>query len=625
MKSVLLRIFLGLVLFQLWQPAPVQAQSAAYISPLPGSNYNPAGTTIAVRYGDPLDRQSVDARLFYVQGSLSGSHAGTALLALDNKTIIFKPYQPFMPSETVYVTLSPGITSNLGKIYSEVSFSFNISKKTDSAIATPLQIQNALGIPALKAPASTPKISSSSSLYLTTPYDFPVININVPANQTGDGDIFVTQFKLAGQNSGSYLLTLDNSGQPVYYQKLPGNSFALDFKELPNGNLAYWDTTTLSYTILNNHYAVVDMVSAQNGYSVVDLHELQLLPDGDYLFMIYDTQPVDMSQLVPGGNPNASVTGLVIQELDPQKNVVFQWKSWDHIPITDSNQDLTAAVIDYVHGNALELDTDGNILLSSRHLDEITKINHTTGAILWRMGGKSNQFSFSSIPAITDDPHFYFQHDIRRQSSGHITLFDNHNLQQPQASRALEFVLDEQAKTAQLVWEYRNTPDSFAPFMGNVQRLPNGNTVIGWGGNPGPNITEVKPDGSKAFELSFDGTYINYRAFRFVWHGYPTWNPTLVQTANGNTLKLTFSWNGATEISSYRILAGNSPQPDQVLAVQPKTGFETSFQLNSAQSAYCYFRVIPINNNNALTQYSNVVFNPNCGTKTFLPNVSQAP
>lgn len=78
----------------------------------------------------------------------------------------------------------------------------------------------------------------------------------------------------------------------------------------------------------------------------------------------------------------------IIQELDQSKNVVFQWRSWDHFRITDAtHEDLTAALVDYVHANALEVDNDGNILLSSRHLDEITKIDRQTGNIIWRLDG----------------------------------------------------------------------------------------------------------------------------------------------------------------------------------------------------------------------------------------------
>src|SRR5262249_25533915 len=216
-----------------------------------------------------------------------------------------------------------------------------------------------------------------------------------------------------------------------------------------------------------------------NGY-FTDLHDLQILPNGHALMMSYDPQPVDMSAVVPGGNPNATVVGLVLQELDTDKNVVFQWRSWDHFAITDApspRATLTGPTVDYVHGNAIELDQDGNWLLSSRHMSEITKIDRQTGEIMWRLGlnALNNQFTF-----VGDDRGFSHQHDIRRLPNGHITLFDNGNYLNPVYSRAVEYGLDEVNKVATLVWEHRNSPDVYSGFMGDAQRLEDGGTVIGW-------------------------------------------------------------------------------------------------------------------------------------------------
>ncbi len=125
--------------------------------------------------------------------------------------------------------------------------------------------------------------------------------------------------------------------------------------------------------------------------------------------------------------------GEVIQELDAGHNVVFQWRTWDHYAITDAtHEDLTAATIDYVHANAIEIDADRNLLLSCRHMDEITKIDHVSGDILWRMGGKHNQFTF-----VNDSIGFSHQHALRRIANGDFTLFDNGNFHTPPFSRAV--------------------------------------------------------------------------------------------------------------------------------------------------------------------------------------------
>jgi hypothetical protein len=227
-----------------------------------------------------------------------------------------------------------------------------------------------------------------------------------------------------------------------------------------------------------------------------------------------------MSTVVPNGNPNATVIGLIIQELDAAKNVVFQWRSWDHYQITDMvetpNQSLTAPFIDYVHGNAIEADADGNLLVSSRHLNEVTKIDRQTGDIIWRLGlnAKNNEFTF-----VNDPRGFSHQHDVRRLPNGHITLFDNGNELVPEYSRAVEYQLDETNMIATQVWEYRHAPDIFGNALGSARRLAGGGTIIGWGHtSPDPKVTEVHADGSLALELGFNSTTAtSYRAIRSPW------------------------------------------------------------------------------------------------------------
>ena len=300
--------------------------------------------------------------------------------------------------------------------------------------------------------------------------------------------------------------------------------------------------------------------------------------------MIYDQQPLDLSAY--GGRPDAQVIDLVLQELDQDNNVVFQWNGRDHFAITDTYEPLTTPLVDLVHGNAVELDADGNLLLSSRHLSEITKINRTTGDIVWRLGGKHNQFTFNGDPVLPDVGAFSYQHDIRRQANGNITLFDNGNQfisAGQRGSRGVEYSLDEAAKTATLVREFRLTPDVVSIYMGNLQRLPNGNSLVGWGGGtlgpspaqPAEAATEFTASGQVAMSVNFAGTpYTSYRAYRFPWHGYPTTPPTLVAVTNTLPISLYYSWNGATDVVSYTVSGGTLAETMTDFAVQSKTGFE---------------------------------------------------
>ena len=610
------------------QPAPTPA--AVYTIPRAASINNPAGTMIAVRYSDPVDAATLTSRAFNVAGSASGKHTGQVALANDGRTVSFKPHLAFEPGERVNVQIQNEISSSAGQKFRPLTFWFTTARalSLDTARAALEAVQDPL--PSF-GPASSEIASAAARQYVTTPPDFPVINVTTPANQADDGYIFASNFKLHN-NSGSYLLMLDNAGEPVYYQKLDRNLFACDFKKLPDGTLAYWDSSNLSYRILDSSYQLIDTISPLNGYTGIDNHDIQLLPNGDYIYLIYFVFPLDMSAY--GGMNPANIIGLVIQEQDKAKNLVFEWHSWDHIPITDTNQDLTAALIDYVHGNAIELDSDGNLLLSARNLDEIIKINHqitippdpNLGQTIWTLGGKANQFKFSAGSGISDVLNFYYQQDIRRLPDGHITLFDNHAGHDASNSRALEYILDEtdpKNYTATLVWEYRQSPDTFSSIMGNVQRLASGNTLIGWGDNASVNISEIKPDGSKALEMNFNGSFISYRAFRFQWVGNPTQPPRLALQTINNILTLTYSWNGATEIASYQIFAGNSTAATTFLASQPKTGFETSTALTADQAAYCYFRVTPVDRLGQARTSSNLVLNPACGIKNYLPLIAR--
>lgn len=338
----------------------------------------------------------------------------------------------------------------------------------------------------------------------TLPPDFPQFEILVNDNPS-PGVLYISPF-LRTTPRYSYLTIFDTDLNPVRYQRRTEAN--TDFKLHPNGRITFYDRTDLCFYAMDSSWTVTDTIRCGNGYPT-DGHDIQYFPNGHILLMSYEDRIVDMSAIVPGGNPAAVVTGLVLEELDPAGAVVFEWRSWDHFAITDAtHEDLTAARIDYVHANAFDIDTDGNILLSSRHLDEITKINRTTGAIMWRLGGRNNQFTF-----LNDSLRFSYQHDIRRLPNGNITLFDNGNYHVPPCSRAVEYHLDEPLMTAELVWEYRDTACISASATGNVQRLPNGNTLISWGTEN--LVTEVRPDGSKALEFRIPPAFATYRTFKF--------------------------------------------------------------------------------------------------------------
>ncbi len=562
----------------------INGLSPEYYSPLENAQYVSRNTTLAVRYGPTLSTQNVAALQFTVQGSQSGKHSGQVILADDQKTVIFKPDVPFSVGEQVKVSVN-GWSATPQVAYMPISYTFTVAKN-----------QQPGGVGASTTP---PKNAPASAFpnYLTVPQDIPHFTITNNSPDNGEGDIFVAPIPWTAAVTGAYLLILDTQGNLIYYQSMANDFNGYDFKLLPNGDLSYFSQKDSAFFVMDSHYQVIRKIQAGNGYTT-DLHDLVQLPNGNVILMAYDAETVDMSKITPGGRTNATATGLIIQELDPSNNVIFQWRSWDFIPITDTTASLTDPAIDLVHGNGLALDSDGNLLVSSRNLSEITKVNLQTGAVMWRLGGKANQFTF-----VNDQP-FAFQHNIGVLPNGDITIFDNHGTEQsPAPSRGLEYKVDEVNKTVTKVWEFQDTPPIFATYMGDTQRMQDGNTFLDWGapftgtGFQFVNITEINPQNQVIFQLTFDQPYVSYRAFRSPWQGSPLTKPDLAFKNDGSGLTLGYSWNGATEVDSWKLYGGSSPSSLNVIDQKAKAGFETQTLLASAPKGECYFQSAAMDKN----------------------------
>jgi hypothetical protein len=565
-----------------------------YYSPLANAQYVSTRDTIILRFGPTLNRNDISNLSVTLIGSASGPHPGQLILADDSQTVIFKPTQAFSPGEKVTVQVN-SLRLSSGVAYQPLSYTFDVASNQQTAVVASNAVPSATPVPAFPE-------------YLTLPSDIPHYTVSLTSTETADeGYIFVAPFYWTMSTIGSYLLILDNNGQIVYYKSVADQLAAFDFKELPNGNLVYYDQKDSTHVILDTHYKVIGSYAAQNGYTS-DLHDFLLTADGYAFLMIADKETVDMSKVVSGGKKDAAVTGLVIQELDPHQNVIFEWRSWDHFAYSESTSSLTTDNIDLIHGNGLALTADGNLLLSCRNLSSITKINLQTGAILWRLGGIKNEFKF------VNDGGFHFQHDISELPNGDITLFDNHGTDQsPATSRALEYKLDETNKTATLVWHFIHDPPVFTDYMGDVERMADGNTFIGWGsavvsgGYVYSSMTEVTPNIQVVFELAFDKPYVSYRAFRTPWVGIPESVPDLAYTFNISELVLGYSWNGATEVVYWNLYGGSSPQGMMLVDQRAKSGFETQSTFANLLPDECYFQVAAIDKNGVELGRSEVI------------------
>lgn len=481
-----------------------------YISPKPGSEFNSRDNNIVFRYGDKIDPESVEKiNLITVSGSLSGIIKGKSVLSADGKTVIFYPNQRFLPSETIFVTLNKGLRTYNDKPVPETNFSFKVTLLNERLnVFDYINYDEFYGL----------KSNKPLSITDTVPSNFPPIRTEV-FGETAPGKIFLTQGRLS-LNGGFFLMIFEDNGTPYFHKEIlhdEGNNFRIQ----PSGYYSYAENIApvtfagggyvINY-IMDESFTVVDSFQMGNGF-LSELHEFLLEPNGHSWMMTYDLQQMDMTAY--GGWPNALVAQSVIQELDVEKNVIFQWRSIDHYDFEDTYfTAFSRKEFDPVHVNSIFIDNDGHLLITSQQISDVTKINRQTGEIIWRLGGKRNMFTF-----IGENAEFDFGiHHITRLDNGNILLMDNAKQGTQNTSRVVEYTIDEVNMTAELVWEFVPENPIVGYFEGSAQRLPNGNTLIGWGSGSVADsiaVTEVNPDGNVVFNLYFDTDDLSsYRAYR---------------------------------------------------------------------------------------------------------------
>lgn len=311
-------------------------------------------------------------------------------------------------------------------------------------------------------------------------------------------------------------MIIDGSGHTVYYRLCENAS---DFKIHSNGVMSYCDKE--QFILLDHLFNKIDSVKCINGIET-DSHDFQILPNGNYLLIGMESfdedlskYPVFMQKNLPGSKKGKVKYG-VVQELDKNKKLIWEWRSKNHFKIEDASRiylnDTTK--LDVTHFNSVEMDKAGNIIVSARYFNEVFKINKKDGSLIWRMGGPYNNVKF-----MNDTIPFLGQHDARMQPNGNLTLFDNGYGDVKHNVRALEYEINDLDRTAKLVWSYSHNKQIISEATGNMQRLTNGNTLINYGKVAGgsPNITfeEVNTKGETIMQLSFADTIGTYRAFHY--------------------------------------------------------------------------------------------------------------
>lgn len=316
----------------------------------------------------------------------------------------------------------------------------------------------------------------------------------------------------------------DNTGHSVYTKSMYESNSGFSNIQIQGNRMTCYNTLGASWLIMDNNFNIVDSIAAPSSLRT-DFHEFILTPAGHYILMGTGPIIVDMSHYVTDGKKDARIVDYKIFEYDQNKTLLHTWSAYEHYNFLDATDDvdLTNQIISPFHINSMFLDVDGNLIISARHQDEISKINLSTGQFIWRIGGTkcvNNQFTFTN-DTLDNFVGFSHQHNVTRLANGNLLMFDNGNMKSTTYSRAVEYQINETSKTATKVWSYSNTPATYSYQMGSVQRMSNGNTLIGWGGIGGGDhdvvATEVDESGNKVFEMT-SNTFASYRVHKTVFN-----------------------------------------------------------------------------------------------------------
>ncbi len=425
----------------------------------------------------------------------------------------------------------------------------------------------------------------------------PTVTVSAQ-DRTATGELFLAPYSGKGQYGP---MILDKHGGLIWFQRIPAGARAADFRvQRYEGKpvLTWWQNPLVAngsrkagMVIANSQYRRIAVARAGNGYQA-DLHEFQISPQGTALITVYDA--IDCDTHAVGGPRDGAVADTLLQQIDLKTGLVmYEWHSLDHVPLQSSYATATstsrAEPFDYFHINSVDVGHDGDLLIDARNTWAAYDVDAKTGRVSWELGGKHSSFKLGPGTVTA------WQHDARWQPDGAITFFDNGASPQihPQ-SRAIEIVLEESNMTATMTRREEHRNPLVAGSQGNVQALPDGDWMIGWG--EAGYSSEVDAAGRVLFNAHLPPSWESYRTYVLPWSGQPPQPPAIAvapaKGAHGGTTPadgrttVYASWNGATAVSSWRVLAGVSPAGLAPVADAPRAGFETAIALPTSAGPY---------------------------------------
>lgn len=377
-------------------------------------------------------------------------------------------------------------------------------------------------------------------------------------------------------------MILDPRGRLLWFRPIDGFATNLEVQRYRGQPVLTWfqqtagNRATNEDVIVNRSYHVLATVGGVEGY-VPDEHEFQLSSSGAAWIDAYTQTQADLTSV--GGASSGVVMDCMIQERDVRTGqLLWEWHALGHVPLSASfiRAPTSSAPYDYFHLNSVQPLPGGNLLISARNTWSVYEIDRQTGRVLWTLGGKRSSFRLGSGAG------FEWQHDAHLQPGGLLSLFDdaaNPFSQEESQSSAKTIRLNRARMTASLSGSYAHRPPLISLGEGSAQSLPDRDVFVGWGNQP--DFTEFTSAGRQIFNGSFPLGVTSYRAYRFHWNGTPATRPSVsIDRRSGGAIRLYVSWNGATEVTAWRVRGGPRAGALSAVATASRRGFETAVALS---------------------------------------------
>jgi hypothetical protein len=402
-------------------------------------------------------------------------------------------------------------------------------------------------------------------------------------------------------------LILDHNLQPVWFNPIGTGALAANLRaQTYQGKpvLSWWQgtvsgtgaTTSGDDVVVDQHYRHVATLKGADGW-VISEHEM-IVSGSNAWVTAYKNVPANLTPY--GGSANGVVLDSAVQEYDlAAGQLLYTWDALNpggvpNVPLSQSQQKPFPGIPwDAYHINSIQLTGNETFLVSMRNTWTAYLVNRTTNAIEWTVSGNPKNSTFA-LPA---NAQFQWQHDVELHNGNVLSVFDDAccgiksvsgghpQLANPSGpTRGLVIKLDLTRHTGSFLGQYIRAKDFNAAFLGNAQLLPGGNVALGWGSQPF--FSEVNSKGKVLLDAVWPVPDQSYRAYAQKWVGIPYSAPSGAVRNNQGKSTVYASWDGDTQVVSWRVLAGTSAQSLKAAATKTKTGFETAIPLTSSFKVY---------------------------------------